>query len=906
MKKNVLFIAAFCAAALVSCTPKDLVIEEPETIDNPKETTELIHITIKASMSESTKATISTDRTWTWDASDKLAVFDGTTVTKEFGIKEILSDGQAIFEGDVASTEGLKAVFPYSAALSDGSYKLSSSQTILTGQTVDPAAMVATATGEKASGTDFTFYFTPAVSFFKLTVGAGVDKVVLHCVKKEDTIAGDSRSLSVSVPGEGTYWVPVNPLSYTGIRAFAKSGDVWKLKAADGTSIDLSKPGSGKNLGTVSGGAEVSVIENADNLISYLGNPTLDGYIVNDLDLKGKDINTCASFAKTFDGQYYSIKNWSSNGDSLFGTLSSDGIVQSILLDKTCSLSYPATLVGSFGFVVSTNDGKVLDCENRADIICNVTGPTAKEAHAASIIGSTSSGGYISGCINYGNITIDLTPSTAATTYLGGVSGKISSAKIENSENRGIITINCLTSNTKNHYIGGVTGSTNASSETNNCKNYGDVIFKTPEGAAGLTMAGVTSYTAGTITGCRNEGHIKYVSENHIKGTLLGGIAGYCSNAISESFNKGNISVEAVAFNGRNVIGNYVIEVKDKDGNVTTEAITKSSVVCLLGGICGGGAPWSATSSKFSASQCDNEGNISLSLSKIQSYSNNPVSAARYCVGGVIGDASGPLTSCNNIGGEVSVSFSTGGEEFTSINAGNTCYIGGVVGANYYSLTQNELNMTGCSNSGKVSFHTSDKYVSTNNCIGGVVGWPGLEDTTRETKLVNCTNNGSVEIDATVKYRAGGVQGGSGPIENCTNNGQITIINAGSGSVVGCVVGFLTQKHSITECNAYGSITSVASLEGMGGLIGNIGNYSYSTGNGCKVNCSLSGGPSTKTGLIIGKFNGTKAITFATSENPVMVKGKVGDNVVSDQNYESYITGASNASAHTINAEYGE
>ena len=88
MKKNVLFIAAFCAAALVSCTPKELVIEEPETIDNPKETTELIHITIKASMSESTKATISTDRTWTWEESDKLAVFDGTTVTKEFGIKD--------------------------------------------------------------------------------------------------------------------------------------------------------------------------------------------------------------------------------------------------------------------------------------------------------------------------------------------------------------------------------------------------------------------------------------------------------------------------------------------------------------------------------------------------------------------------------------------------------------------------------------------------------------------------------------------------------------------------------------------------------------------------------------------------------------------------------------------------
>lgn len=914
MKKNLFCLAALCAAALVSCTPKELVIDEPKGGEEKTDAAELVHVTINASMDEATKAYI--DDTggfaWKWADGDQLAVFDASNSKIVFTINSsTVGYAVAKFEADgVPSTfVPVKAVFPASAArATPDEFSINSIQSPGS-YSIDPEAMVATADGEKVSDTEFNFYFDPAVSYLRFAVAAGVSKVILHTVGKDDTIAGDSRSVTVNLPNTdgGKFWAAVNPAVYHGIRAFAYDGTSYAKKGADAAEIDLSAKGSGKNIGPVSGGTAVSVIENADNLISYLGGtPALDGYIVNDLDLTGKTITTCASFAKIFDGQYHSINNWSSNGVSLFGTLSSDGIVRNVLLDRTCSLSYPATLVGSFGFVVSTNSGEVLNCENRADIICNVTGPTAKEAHAASIIGSTSSGGYISGCINYGNITINLTPSTAATTYLGGVSGKISSAKIENSENRGILTINCLTSNTKNHYIGGVTGSTNASSETNYCKNYGDVVFKTPESAAGLTMAGVTSYTAGTITGCRNEGNIIYESENHIKGTLIGGIAGYCANAIENSFNKGNISVEAVAFNGRNPIGNYAIEVKDNDGNITTQATAKSTVVCLLGGICGGGAPWSATSSKFSASQCDNEGNISLSLSKIQSYSTNPASAARYCVGGVIGDASGPLTSCNNIGGEVSVSFSTGGEDFTSINAGNTCYIGGVVGANYYSLTQNELNMTGCSNSGKVSFHTPDKYVSTNNCIGGVVGWPGLEATTRETKLVNCTNNGSVEIDATVKYRAGGVQGGSGPIENCTNNGQITIDNAGDGSVVGCVVGFLTQKHSITECNAYGSITSVASLEGMGGLIGNIGNYSYSTGNGCKVNCSLSGGPSTKTGLIIGKFNGTKAITFATSENPVMVKGKVGDNVVSDQNYESYITGTSNASAHTINAEYGE
>ena len=401
MKKNLFCLAALCAAALVSCTPKELIIEEPESIDNPKETAELIHITIKASMSESTKATISTDRTWTWDASDKLAVFDGTTVTKEFGIKEILSDGQAIFEGDVASTASLTAVFPYAAALSDGSYKLSSEQTISTGQTVDPSAMVATATGEKASDSEFTFYFTPAVSFFRLSVGAGVSKVILHTVGKDDTIAGESRSVTVNLPGTaGSFWAAVNPAVYHGIRAFAYDGTSYAKKGADAAEIDLSAKGSGKNIGTVSGGTAVSVIENADNLISYLGNPALDGYIVNDLDLTGKTITSCASFAKTFDGQYHSIKNWTSEGTALFGANS--GTVKDFTLDSSCKLNLPATLAaGDYAFVVKTNQGTVSGIRNEADV-AEWTGEITGAINLGIIVGNGPANSIVENCYNSG------------------------------------------------------------------------------------------------------------------------------------------------------------------------------------------------------------------------------------------------------------------------------------------------------------------------------------------------------------------------------------------------------------------------------------------------------------------------------------------------------------------------
>ncbi|MBR0029663.1 MAG: hypothetical protein IJP55_05405 [Bacteroidales bacterium] len=904
MKKNLFCLAALCAAALVSCTPKELIIEEPESIDNPKETAELIHITIKASMSESTKATISTDRTWTWDASDKLAVFDGTTVTKEFGIKEILSDGQAIFEGDVASTASLTAVFPYAAALSDGSYKLSSEQTISTGQTVDPSAMVATATGEKASDSEFTFYFTPAVSFFRLSVGAGVSKVILHTVGKDDTIAGESRSVTVNLPGTaGSFWAAVNPAVYHGIRAFAYDGTSYAKKGADAAEIDLSAKGSGKNIGTVSGGTAVSVIENADNLISYLGNPALDGYIVNDLDLTGKTITSCASFAKTFDGQYHSIKNWTSEGTALFGANS--GTVKDFTLDSSCKLNLPATLAaGDYAFVVKTNQGTVSGIRNEADV-AEWTGEITGAINLGIIVGNGPANSIVENCYNSGKLVINAAEHGGiGTSAISGVCGRLTNktSSAVACINRGNIDITTgINAAGANIYCAGVLGCTTNTVSAIECINYGKIDIQLSKTNSALIVAGVSSYTSGPLTGCENHGEISINSDTFIQAVALGGVCAYSSGAMENCMNDAKISLTAQYFNGGNAIGSIK---SDTTVSTTTGALA-------VGGIVG------YTYNKFSMDNCHNEGNIIFELSE-QDQKVAIGSTYRFEFGGCVADAWGDINNSHNTGDiEAYVRTSTG-DAFTpvkpsdtsSAGGGGTLYIGGIAGANYEAIGQSCLNITGCTNTGQIITH-SDSQSTTNCAFGGIVGWPGKEaDCTSITK--QCTNGaesdaekGSITVSGFITYRAGGIQGGSGRIEDCTNYGTI-YAKSGKPSIGG-IAGYHGGGYQVSSSSNYGTLKSDVKATGVGGLIGALQNIEISFGEGCKVDCNLVSSNTTEIGLILGHFNGnTYAITLGSETNPIKVKGECKGTTVSTDNYLNYLYGPAkySSSLHTVFAEY--
>ncbi|MBR0083917.1 MAG: hypothetical protein IJP93_07500, partial [Bacteroidales bacterium] len=701
----------------------------------------------------------------------------------------------------------------------------------------------------------------------------------------------------------GSFWAAVNPAVYHGIRAFAYDGTSYAKKGADAAEIDLSAKGSGKNIGTVSGGTAVSVIENADNLISYLGNPALDGYIVNDLDLTGKTITSCASFAKTFDGQYHSIKNWTSEGTALFGANS--GTVKDFTLDSSCKLNLPATLAaGDYAFVVKTNQGTVSGIRNEADV-AEWTGEITGAINLGIIVGNGPANSIVENCYNSGKLVINAAEHGGiGTSAISGVCGRLTNktSSAVACINRGNIDITTgINAAGANIYCAGVLGCTTNTVSAIECINYGKIDIQLSKTNSALIVAGVSSYTSGPLTGCENHGEISINSDTFIQAVALGGVCAYSSGAMENCMNDAKISLTAQYFNGGNAIGSIK---SDTTVSTTTGALA-------VGGIVG------YTYNKFSMDNCHNEGNIIFELSE-QDKKVAIGSTYRFEFGGCVADAWGDINNSHNTGDiEAYVRTSTG-DAFTpvkpsdtsSAGGGGTLYIGGIAGANYEAIGQSCLNITGCTNTGQIITH-SDSQSTTNCAFGGIVGWPGKEaDCTSITK--QCTNGaesdaekGSITVSGFITYRAGGIQGGSGRIEDCTNYGTI-YAKSGKPSIGG-IAGYHGGGYQVSSSSNYGTLKSDVKATGVGGLIGALQNIEISFGEGCKVDCNLVSSNTTEIGLILGHFNGnTYAITLGSETNPIKVKGECKGTTVSTDNYLNYLYGPAkySSSLHTVFAEY--
>ncbi|MBR0084249.1 MAG: hypothetical protein IJP93_09210 [Bacteroidales bacterium] len=806
MKKNLFCLAALCAAALVSCTPKELVIDEPKGGEEKTDAAELVHVTINASMDEATKAYIddADGFAWKWAEGDQLAVFDASNSKIVFTINSsTVGSAVAKFEADgvPASFVPEKAVFPASAAgATADEFSIKPAQSPST-HSIDPAAMVATADGEKVSDTEFNFYFDPAVSYFRFKVAAGVSKVILHTVGKDDTIAGESRSVTVNLPGTaGSFWAAVNPAVYHGIRAFAYDGTSYAKKGADAAEIDLRAKGSGKNIGTVSGGTAVSVIENADNLVSYLGTPTLDGYIVNDLDLTGKTITSCASFAKTFDGQYHSINNWTSNGESLFKACS--GTIQNLTIDKSCSIS--STSDDTVSFIAESLTGKIENCTNGGSITLSLTEGTSERC-IGSLIGKMEGQSQIVGCSNSGNITITttLTDEIGGYQHIGGfvglVDGECDSAltRLEACNNSGAISVDVTgpSGKIKHHYIGGIAGSTtvnagNSSQTSGFTKYYGDFLNCINEGNVSVTWNGGTG------------GYFK-----------LGGILGYCEGAIFECFNKSTGSISYI----------------------NSDSVANAAPA--IGGIAGVVAGTAAVSAK----NCVNEGSVSLSgmfsnATNAYTYSTAGImwATAGGCFG-IVGDNTTLVDNCDNKG-----AVTVDGK--MSATAGSSSAFGGVIGVSMAEvkgcdnlatsttdlagMTKN-CHMAGCvgyaykpvsncivSAPMKMAFDVttlSTNQTSTYNNIGGIVGY-ALEG----ASVSNCeVNSSSFTATSNGELRFGGIVGMSYvPVSDCTNSAvmivsRVPIISGlAYTSYIGGVVGLENANYAISDCSNVNGLTA--------------------------------------------------------------------------------------------------
>ena len=904
MKKSLFIFAAICAAAAVSCTPKELVIDTPE--EKVEQNVKLIPITITASF-ESAKADMD-GNVWTWQSGDKLAVFDGTA-KREFSLDESAA-GSAVakFTGEVAEGfTSLTGVFPYSAA--GDSYEAAVSipavQTVGSHQSADPLGLIAKAEGEKVSDTEYNFYFQSAVSLLKFKASAGATKIIIHTAAKDETIAGTSPSVTVDLgsaaDGTKVFWAAVNPASYTGIHVFTLGSDGKYAHLVTDKTIDLSTSGKGKNLGSVNtvaaGGTEVAVIEDGDDLASYLGSataPTLDAFIVNDLNLTGKTVATCASYANAFDGLWHTVGNWTSDGVALFGSIAASGAVRNLVIDASCKLTVPAD-AEKFGFVAGENAGTIENVTNNAAVGFAALSKGWKGA----VCGENT--GTLVNCINNGSVSYSGAPQTDGSLYVAGVAGRSSGegAKADNCSNTGNISLVLTDVAAQSVYVSGVTGAANSNAKTLNCSNTGNVTVRVPSITTNGQAAGIVCYSGGEITECTNSGNISFFSETaegkadgSVKGVGVAGIAcysGWNEGKTAQCSNSGAITLRA----------GYTL------AQQTVGSATKysSNVAGVIG-----------HAYNCSIENCTNSGAVRSEFRGIDNAESVYNTTARQSVGGIVSSSWGNVTGCTNTG-TVDVVWITAAHN-AALAKNFVGQVGGISGGDYHS-DQLSSSIIDCTNEGAVTIICDSSQ--SNNAFGGIVGWPGKENASGVNEVLNCVNKGDVTLDGYSKSRVGGISGGATKATGCKNYGKVYLKGGLTNCSVGGIIGF-QNFFNVTGCESRGEVASDVKLAGaetsaaggVGALVGALGNTAQ-VYSGCKVDCAVKVPEGSAASLLLGVIGQNKGVTtkleVGTAEAPITVKGSFNGTALTASNYETYIRRPDFSLVNTnitFNVKYGD
>lgn len=186
------------------------------------------------------------------------------------------------------------------------------------------------------------------------------------------------------------------------------------------------------------------------------------------------------------------------------------------------------------------------------------------------------------------------------------------------------------------------------------------------------------------------------------------------------------------------------------------------------------------------------------------------VSSSGKRVGGIVGSikAYGTVKDCSNAATVTASIYNAGG----------------IVGAAYYTVNNQEMYVKGCTNTGEISGPL---------CVGGIVGLSAAN-------ISNCTNSGAVSGNGTSIGGIVGEQKTYGSVSGNINNANVTN-NKSDGYGAGGIIGWL-RYHGAVENVSYAqsaiiSVTgnvnkgSVAGGNDAGGIIGTAYNSAVITGN---------------------------------------------------------------------------
>lgn len=774
----------------ISCS-QEIGVEVTPSANQP----EKVHMSFTAGLS--TKAFITDGATVdvSWNADDKIAVWDGTEWC-EFAATSVVGSN-AVFEGEITPKGGFevtdfKAVYPYSAITNTSSEAISVSvpaaQVVPGGKFVDPAALVAVA----PCNAEGLLSFTQVCALVKVTLkkenlsavtldGTGFagtvvcnpDGTIASSTARTDNITLTSATGTFPADaGSGTdYYIAVLPSTtvltvgmtresdgYTGIRTTASAvtleqgvAKAWiKDTAISSWEYNISTPEQLLNCA----GQWSSSFTSTVNLLADIDMTSISAsWPVNDfagvLNGNNKKIYnyTCsasaaqtAAFFKTVTGTVKDICFGSSDGAS------ADGVSYIKLLYTSSSEAwFYAGLFIRFG-----NGADISGITNYIPV--EVQAGNATKTRVGGLVGVVESGASVTfhDCVNYGSVSNNAT-TASNTCNLGGIIGRCDVAvTMSNIVNRGAI----VCKNPKVLQLGGLVSGVYSGSSFTDCANYGSITYdadlSTTTYIGGIVGHGKVDKTSATstITNCDNYGSIEIVRSDTAGNLYLGGLFGYTTQeTLSNCDNSGDVTSYHCQVNRiGGVVGTaHASSVINKCTNSGTLTLTQTKSITSWQGV-GGIAGFSEGDTAPEITGCTNSGEI---LGSIKTAPSN----SRACFGGIIGMPYKTATISGNVNrGNITAENTSGTNPY--------CQVGGIIGTDSGAATVSTI--SGNINYGTVTNNTSEAlYAFTGGLFGSIA---------KATSITSCKNYGNVACAA---GSAGAVAG-----SNSTATIDVTLCDA--------------------------------------------------------------------------------------------------------------------------------
>ena len=381
-----------------------------------------------------------------------------------------------------------------------------------------------------------------------------------------------------------------------------------------------------------------------------------------------------------------------------------------------------------------------------------------------------------------------------------------------------------------------------------NVWSYVPVTLALPSAATmGLRAGGIAgcvgSGSAALFSGCRNYGEVKNASSVKMTGNMyIGGIVGQIVN--------NNTTVENCS--------NYAEVNLSSKANGLISTSFAGGIVGRIGVV-----------DNVTVKGCSNEGKVTAGVN---------IKVAHY-IGGIVGMDHQPVEGSSY---NVVISGCTNASDVGAGSQSKSGYYGGIIGC-----TMSRILIADCENlSGGKVFKTNNH--TSESAYGGIIG----KASGCEGALVSgCTNgadlieSGNVTNGAEVYHAFGGIAGiGNIDMVNCSNSGDITVSYT-QNTTLHCAGGIagLHEGFSMSGCTNTGTINTTLNCP-TGGLIGLQLDSNIITGEGCAVNCTISSGQDSTSGMLVGVYSGVSSFTLGRPSNRVNVAGTINGAAASSGN----------------------